>query len=122
MPVYTTLCPTCGHRDTVFRRVDERDADLPFCDQHCGTRVQRIIDKPAVHAEIAAYESPATGRMITSRAERREDLRRAGALEWEPGMRQDIERRRQELIEKDLATIDAGVDNVVRDLNASGRL
>lgn len=121
MPVYTTRCPSCATRDTVFRRVDERDVNLPYC--QCGARVERVIDKPMVIAEIAPYESPANpGKWITSRSERREDMRQAGALEWEPGMRQDIERRRQELIEKDLATVDAGVDNIVRDLNASGRL
>lgn len=40
-----------------------------------------------------AYRSPVTGEWIRTRAQRAEDLKRHGCLEYEPGMRQDYDRR-----------------------------
>jgi hypothetical protein len=37
----------------------------------------------AVISDIQPYESPATGKMITSRSERREDFKVSGCREWE---------------------------------------
>ena len=36
-----------------------------------------------VISDIQAYESPATGKMITTRSERREDFKVSGCREWE---------------------------------------
>ena len=41
-----------------------------------------------------AYESPVTGKMITSPNERREDLKRNDCIPWEPGINQDCRKRR----------------------------
>lgn len=39
---------------------------------------------PQVISDIPEYASPVTGQMITSRSERRDDLARHGAREWDP--------------------------------------
>lgn len=41
---------------------------------------------PMIISDIPEYASPVDGRMITSRSERRDDLRRNNAVEWEPSM------------------------------------
>lgn len=59
--------------------------------------------------DIPAYQSPASGMWITSRAERREDFKRTGCREWEgletekkeaERQRRYEERRRDEALEK----------------------
>lgn len=119
MPLYTTLCLRCRTPGQVFRKVDERDENLPEC---CGATVIRTITAPAVHADIPAYESPKTGKWITSRSERREDLARSNCYEWEPGIEKDIERNKVAREAREAAQVDAYVDAVVRDLHTSGRL
>ena len=49
--------------------------DLPAGDEACA---------PVVQSDIAEYRSPIDGRPITSRAQRREDLRRNGCVEADP--------------------------------------
>lgn len=41
---------------------------------------------PFVVSDITPYKSPIDGREITSRSQRRDDLRANGCVEWEPGM------------------------------------
>lgn len=57
------------------------------------------------------YTSPVDGRVIRSKAEREDDLRRNGCIEYDPGMKQDAARRRQEAD----AAIDAGIDRTVEE-------
>ena len=120
MPIYSTLCPGCAARDSVWRRVEARDFDLPVC--ACGQQVSRCLDAPAVQAEIPTYVSPATGELIGSRAQRREDLKKSGCIEWDPGMRTQIEKNRQSTIKTNMAKVEAGIDNIVRDMHVSRRL
>lgn len=119
MPMYVCACP-CGARETIFRRVDDRDLDLP---EHCGTRMQRIIVAPAVRPDLPEpYESPKSGKWITSRAEQREDLVATGSFLYEPGVRQDIARRKKELEAQTDQLISTRVDETIGALSASGRL
>lgn len=74
-----------------------------------------------VQAELTPYLSP-NGGLITSRAERREDLRKSNAIEWEPGIEKDIARRKQENIDASFKPISEAVDNIVRDLAVCGKL
>ena len=60
--------------------------------------------------------------MITSRQEWADDLRRAGARVYEPGMEKDIARRRKEVQEKAFAPISAAVDDYVTAAVSSGKL
>jgi hypothetical protein len=41
---------------------------------------------PAVIGDIAEYRSPIDGKLISSRSQRREDLKANDCVEWEPGM------------------------------------
>jgi hypothetical protein len=78
---------------------------------------------PLLRPEIQPYESPAfPGKLVTSRAERREDLKRAGCIAWEPGIKEHIAQRRKDKFESDLVKMEQKVDETVRDLNASGRI
>lgn len=57
------------------------------------------------------YASPIDGRPIRSKAQRMDDLARHGCIEYDPGMKQDAARRRQEAD----AAIDAGIDRTVEE-------
>lgn len=120
MPLYQTRCQTCHDSGQVWRKIADRDS-LPPCDV-CGGILEREIVAPSIQADIAPYVSPTTGEVVTSRNRRREDLKKSGSIEWEPGIREQIQKRRTELMAADEKKIENTVDNVVRDLNASGRL
>lgn len=80
MPIFESECLQCGRRHDYIRPVAQCH-DTPTC---CGEpTAKRIFSAPAGFPDIPAYESPASGRMITSRAERREDFKRTGTREWE---------------------------------------
>lgn len=46
----------------------------------------RPITMPTIISDIPEYKSPIDGRMITSRSERRDDLKRNNCVEYEPSM------------------------------------
>ena len=52
------------------------------------TEEQRLqpIAVPHVISDIEAYTSPIDGRVINSRSDRRDDLKRHGCVEYEPSM------------------------------------
>lgn len=80
MPLYVIECPTCGHRDTVFRSVEQRNDDLP---NHCNATMHRVILPSVVRGDITPYQSPIDGRAINSRRQRTEDLKRNHCRPWE---------------------------------------
>ena len=65
-----------------------------------------------VQADIC-YDSPIDGRPITSKQARIEDLARNNCQEYDPGMRQDYERRGKESQEKLEKIFDASVDEAL---------
>ena len=112
MPVYQAVCLKCGKYHEYIRRVSQC-FDTPEC---CGTATsKRIVSAPMARPDIApwdAYESPATGKLITSYAERREDMKRAGCRDWEG---QDVERREAaKRRAEDEAKAEAALDATVR--------
>ena len=56
---------------------DGRPMAKPFAGQVC---------MPAVISDIPEYASPIDGRAITSRSQRRDDLRRNNCVEYEPSL------------------------------------
>ena len=56
------------------------------------------------------YDSPIDGRPITSHAARREDMARAGCIEYDPGMKQDADRKHREREAALDASIEASVE------------
>lgn len=119
MPLYVTACSVCQKHQTIFRKVDDRDIDLPVC---CDLATSRILTPPMLSPDIQPYVSPATGQLINSRQQRREEMKRGGWIDNEPGSMKQIARNRADAYEKVLQQADARVDEVVRDLATSGRL
>jgi hypothetical protein len=118
MPLYSFRC-LCGKRDTRFAKVEARNSPQ-FCS--CGASMTRVLDAPAVRPEITPYLSPVTGLPISSRAQRTEDLKRSGSIEWDPGMRADCERRQADELETTYRTVDASIDKTVAEMHASNLL
>jgi putative FmdB family regulatory protein len=118
MPLYSFRC-SAGHRDTRFAKIADRDAP---CTCACGQSLTRLFDAPAIRPEISEYLSPVTGQPISSRAQRREDLRRTNSLEWEPGIREDCARRQAESTEAAYRSVEATIDKTVAEMHASNLL
>lgn len=112
MPLYRYRCQH-GHIEHGFAKIANRD-DPRFCE--CGAFATRLFDAPAIRPDIQPYQSPVDGRWIDSRVARKEDLRRTGSVEWEPGLREQAERNRLESIESDLKVLDATVDKAVAEM------
>lgn len=89
---------------------------------HCSNPMQRIISAPFIRAEIDSFVSPASGKVINSRAQRREDMLQTGSIDNEPGMREHVEANRLGHIEKNIRACEASIDQTVSDLQASGHI
>ena len=109
MPTYEAICLNCGAYHEYIREV-AKCLDTPVC---CGEPSEkRILSSPMGIVDIPAYESPASGKWITSRSERREDFKRTGTRPWE-GMRDErLEAERQKKYAEE--KFDAALDNTVR--------
>lgn len=83
MPVYQAICLKCGGYHEYIRHSSEY-LDTPEC---CGQKTEkRILSAPMARMDIQpwdAYESPATGKLITSYAQRREDMKASGCRDYE---------------------------------------
>lgn len=109
MPRYLYSCDDCG----VFDRMLTVANHKRVVECGCGRLAAQIITAPMViipaHMSatgVSAYQSPIDGRPITNQRERREDLARNGCVEYEPGMRQDVDRR----VIEDEKALDRAVD------------
>jgi len=83
MPVYEAVCLKCGKYHEYIRPVAQCQ-DTPVC---CEAKTdKRLLSAPMMRADIQpwdAYQSPATGKLITSYAQRRADMKAAGCRDWE---------------------------------------
>lgn len=79
------------------------------------------ISAPAVRGEIQPYLSPVDGRLIDSRAKRREDLRANGAREWDSGMKEEFSRRTAEEDSRLEASVEHTIDSAIANLPARKR-
>lgn len=113
MPLHDHRCPVGPHYFEAEVPWDQRTAPCPhhFCE---GERVFLKFPAAFVQGDIC-YDSPIDGRPITSKQARLEDLRRNNCVEYEPGMRQDAERRRRE----SEAELDRSVDATVEEFFAT---
>lgn len=85
MPMYEAVCDTCGKAHDYYATA-ARCYDTPVC---CGKQTTKmILTPPFGMVDIPAYVSPVTGRVIDSRAKRRDDLARTNSRPWE-GMEQE---------------------------------
>lgn len=74
----------------------------------CGEEIDNPSG-PLIVGDLPAYESPIDGRVISGRAARREDLKRSGCREYDPGMREQMARNQA----ADDAKLDADVGRTV---------
>lgn len=110
MPTYEYICHGCGKVDERILRLKEY-ATPQFCG--CGHEepmMKVILTAPMgfVQQDIH-YQSPVTGEVITSKAKREQDLAKHGCVEYDPGMKQDYQRR----IADEEARIEKSVDQTV---------
>lgn len=89
MPLYAYRCPA-GHDFDRFLKLKDYD-QAQTCE--CGQPATKRIMPTAVQVDIPAYISPGTGKLVSSRTQRREDLKESGCVEYEPSMRQEQEKR-----------------------------
>lgn len=73
---------------------------------------ERMRAWPHVISDLPAYESPITGKWVHGRRARREDLKRNGCIEYDPGMKDDAVRRAAESDAKLERAIGETVDTI----------
>lgn len=118
MPYYDYRCLVCRKLEPHYQKIADRD--LP--QSHCGLDMRREISAPALLPDIASYISPASGKRIDSRAQRREDMLREGCIPNEPGLKEHIAQRAA--YEQDIAynqTVKT-IDETVTALQAAGHI
>lgn len=85
MPVYEARCKECGKIQDYYQSAANRH-DTPFC---CGFQTEKVILTPPMgYCENIHYQSPISGRPITTKQERIEDLKRSNSRPWE-GLEQE---------------------------------
>lgn len=109
MPIYEAACRKCGKYHEYIRPVS-KCMETPEC---CGESTEkRILSSPMGIVDIPAYQSPATGKWITSRAERREDFKVSGCREWEGMESEKRQKAKDDAI--NAAKEDAALEHTVR--------
>jgi hypothetical protein len=95
MPTYQSLCLKCNKKHEFIAQVAYRN-DTPIC---CGNPTERrIFDAPVGHMDFQSwepYESPASGKIITSKKERQEDFKRTKTRQYEGREQETKEAARQ---------------------------
>lgn len=97
MPLYSTQCPACGMRGSIFRSIQARN-DTETC--ICGVRRERVLDAPRVFGDLEAYECPVTGKRIDGWKEHQNNLARHGCRVLEPGEREGKIKETQQSINR----------------------
>lgn len=101
MPSYESVCLKCGKYHTYVRKVADY-LETPYC---CGTKTdKRLLSAPMMRPDIApwdAYESPATGKLISSYQQRREDMKASGCRDYEGREAEDRHVARQKLYDEE---------------------
>ncbi len=77
MPQYQYFCK-CGARKEEWQTIDERHSNAPT---HCRKKMEIEMCAPSVMSDLAPYRSMVDGKMITSRSQHREHLRRHSLIE-----------------------------------------
>ena len=111
MPRYLYQCENSKERfDRITRIIDHQS--VVTCE--CGAIARQVITVPRViipsHMSatgLSSYQSPIDGRLISTQQQRREDMARNDCVEYDPGMRQDVDRR----VIADEIALDKAVDD-----------
>lgn len=108
MPTYLYRCGN-GHRFERTCSVRQHDSAVS-CEQ-CDLVAQQVITPP-LSVRVASdvrYTSPVDGTVITSHDARREDMKKHGAIEYDPEMKKDAARWKRESQDR----FEAGVEDTV---------
>lgn len=110
MPTYEYRCSD-GHITQNIASYKHYQSSVP-----CGTcerTAERVFTVPIMvkASQDVHYTSPITGEPIRSHAARREDMAKHGAVEYDPEMKTDYERRREESMRQ----FEAGIDRTVEE-------
>lgn len=113
MPTYNYHCKTCGNDYEIVLRMTDHVNRWPC---HCGNDAEQVITQAPytiipehMRWNAQGYESPTTGAKITTKKQRIEDMARSGCIEYDPGMRQDADRR----VKEHDAALDRAIDETV---------
>lgn len=108
----------CGEGHVFERFVPLAELELTqTCE--CGARAERIFLQPPMTAgDLPGYESPVTGEWIEGKAARRNDLAKNDCVAWEPGMREENQRRRDSVARKEEASIDHAFESTLAEMPA----
>lgn len=117
MPFYDYTCQ-CGTQ-SIYSKIDSRD-EPRFCPECTQPRARVQVCAPALRT-FSPYRSPVNGQWIDSPNQRREDLKRSGSIEWEPGIKQDLPRLKKEADEKAFKPVEKALETTFRDMVNSGR-
>lgn len=81
MPLYTYRCAECGAERDEFNRIDDRHASAPSC-AACAVQMAMVISpvRGSVQGDCN-YRCPATGKVITNHAQRRNVMAEAGLVD-----------------------------------------
>lgn len=116
MPVYEYLCPQ-GHRSERWRPMVQ--CTEPTACELCGEEAGRIISPTRGFGDFEPYVSPASGKWIRGRAERREDFARTGTRPAEYGEWRDYPKRLAEQQKETEVMIDDAVERTAGELGIS---
>jgi putative FmdB family regulatory protein len=84
MPIYEVQCVECGAVEEIFRKIADREKNLPECH---GKRMKNILSATMVNEDIKPYKAVAVDKRtgerpyITSRKAHKEFLRRNDYVE-----------------------------------------
>lgn len=111
MPTYVFECEN-GHRFEKVLRIADYNSPQK-CE--CGSTANRKTVPTMLSPDIAnwdTYTSPATGNLITSKKQRREDMKRSGCVDYEPSLRENFKKQQRENELKLDKQLDQTVDSI----------
>ena len=119
MPIYEYEC----HCGKAFDRYLPASQYLSPQQCECGQIATKVIRTPPMGyvQKDVCYDSPITGQPITSMTARREDMARAGCIEYDPEMRKDYTRRVEEGERKLEQSVDSLLDKEIAALPSRKR-
>ena len=107
MPVYEYTCHQCRKGFEVVRKM--QDYREPAYCPVCHTLGNRVLSPAAVRGDYEGYQCPVTGKWVEGRKAHEENLRQTGCRVFEPGEKQEFERRR----EREEAEFDAKLEQSI---------
>ena len=110
MPIYSYKCTEDHEFERFLKLADYKEPQT--CD--CGANSQKLIKPTMVNFDMQnwdRYESPCSGKLITSYKERERDMKEHGCVDYDPGVREDAERAQK----SEDVKMDKAIDHTVEE-------